>query len=511
MNEYAFIRYLLTSAVAFSVLFSAYILLFRKDTFHERNRIYLLLSIILSLILPLPEVSVKQKAIVETQLTISTIEIYPGETLAAAETSLSVAEIILGMYFIIAALLILRLIYSCIRIICMIKNAKPELIDGRKVYLSKSKHVNFTFFGRIIVDANLIDSPDLHAIILHEREHARHMHSLDNLFMELFLAFQWFNPLVWLAWHKLKEIHEMAADRSALDSGININVYKELLLRHSSGLAPLFLTNNLNFALLKRRIIMMSKIKSPRTAWLKMLLLAPFAALVVFFISCTDKSGIETEGKVFTEYFVEDAKLHYFRHKGRVLKDGEPLNGNVEYKVEIFEEEKGGEPIWSESIKTDIRNGYYEIWLGKDHPLEIDLNKAKFFELSINDELINKRRKLDAGIQDNEAQLADNELHQRFYKSLVHFIQKNIKYPESARKEGREGKVQLKLIYDLNKKEVDADLIKGIHKDLDEEALRVVKSIPPELMEKGIAKNKDDKFYDRDRLEIAIPVKFRLK
>ncbi len=61
---------------------------------------------------------------------------------------------------------------------------------------------------------------------------------------------------------------------------------------------------------------------------------------------------------------------------------------------------------------------------------------------------------------------------------LNKFIQQHLKYPESARQQKIEGTVQLQFVVDRNGKIKKIKVIKSLSKDLDKEAIRLVKAMP---------------------------------
>jgi len=61
---------------------------------------------------------------------------------------------------------------------------------------------------------------------------------------------------------------------------------------------------------------------------------------------------------------------------------------------------------------------------------------------------------------------------------LMKFIAKNINYPNDARMAGIEGKVYVEFIVNSKGKVVDVSLARGIFPSINEEALRVIKSLP---------------------------------
>lgn len=63
-------------------------------------------------------------------------------------------------------------------------------------------------------------------------------------------------------------------------------------------------------------------------------------------------------------------------------------------------------------------------------------------------------------------------------KMLNKFLENNIMYPEEAREQGIKGKVYLSFIVDEKGFVKDANVVSGVHKLIDDEALRVIKLIP---------------------------------
>lgn len=63
--------------------------------------------------------------------------------------------------------------------------------------------------------------------------------------------------------------------------------------------------------------------------------------------------------------------------------------------------------------------------------------------------------------------------------AMYKFLQKNQKYPASARRMGIEGKVFVKFIVDKEGAISNIEIMKGINADLDKEAIRLIKLMPP--------------------------------
>jgi TonB family protein len=64
------------------------------------------------------------------------------------------------------------------------------------------------------------------------------------------------------------------------------------------------------------------------------------------------------------------------------------------------------------------------------------------------------------------------------YQECEKYINANLRYPDSAKKEGIEGRVIVKMIIEANGEVSDAEVVRGVGGGLDEEAIRLVKNMP---------------------------------
>lgn len=89
-----------------------------------------------------------------------------------------------------------------------------------------------------------------------------------------------------------------------------------------------------------------------------------------------------------------------------------------------------------------------------------------------------------------------------FKGNIKDFIQKNLNYPKTAIKDSIEGSVIIEYWIDIDGKTIDHKVLKGIRKDLDDEAIRVTKLIKYEspATQRGIARI----------LRFCVPVDFKL-
>lgn len=64
-------------------------------------------------------------------------------------------------------------------------------------------------------------------------------------------------------------------------------------------------------------------------------------------------------------------------------------------------------------------------------------------------------------------------------QAIVDFVVSELKYPKKARRKGIEGKVVVKFVIEKNGEVGEASVVTSVSPFLDEEALRVVQSMPP--------------------------------
>lgn len=85
---------------------------------------------------------------------------------------------------------------------------------------------------------------------------------------------------------------------------------------------------------------------------------------------------------------------------------------------------------------------------------------------------------------------------------LNEYLTKNLKYPEKAKRNKVEGKVMVRFVVDELGRINDPEVMRGVGSGCDEEALRVVKNMPPwkPAMDKG----------KPIKVHYVLPIKFRL-
>jgi TonB family protein len=281
MND--FIIYLLQSGISLILLYGIYWFFLRNDTFHMVNRVYLVGSVIFSLVFPLLQISMPfygiDKSTFMVMLDVVTINATSLQTTLSSH--LTTFQIIAIIYLTGAGIFLIMFLFQLGQLTVMVRKHGISHQEGLNIVFIDRNFAPFSFFNLIFINRKEMNKGNIREIITHEQVHIRQWHSIDLIFIEALTILQWFNPLVWLYRNSIKSIHEYLADEGVLVRGFDAINYQNILLHQSMGIQVNDLTNNFNHSLIKNRIIMMTKNKSNFMARLKVLLVTPVAFILV--------------------------------------------------------------------------------------------------------------------------------------------------------------------------------------------------------------------------------------
>jgi len=270
------IKYLLESSVCIGLFYALYWAFLKNETFFVLNRFYLILSLIASFIIPLFNIP--------SPLITNTISLRPdfsAQSPLPAADGFSLISLMLLIYTLGVIFFLFRFLVQLTQIVIVIKKNGINRFQGQNIVVVENERTPFSFFNLIFLNKKSIPPGSLTRIITHESIHIKQMHSIDLLIMELTSIFYWFNPFVWPYKKSLKEIHEYLADNAVIAQGCSTAGYQLLILEQNVGGKLFELANNLKQSQIKRRITMMTKIKSRKRAGLKVLLFLPLAAMLI--------------------------------------------------------------------------------------------------------------------------------------------------------------------------------------------------------------------------------------
>ena len=271
-----FLVYQLKVALLFLALYIFFRLFLSKESFHAFNRAVVLLSILLSLVIPFCVVTLHVSAAASPVQIPGLSEFVPS---VQGSSGFDWAALLIAVYITGAAAVLLSVAASVISLLKLVsRGRKIRRKDGTVLVLVDSAVTPMSWMNYMIMPAEDSEAVS-ESIIVHERAHIRLHHSFDILFADLFTAMQWFNPAAWMMREDLRSIHEYEADEQVLKSGIDAKQYQLLLVKKAFGANGRSVSNNFNHGKLKKRIAMMLMKKSSAFKALKFLYVVPLVCL----------------------------------------------------------------------------------------------------------------------------------------------------------------------------------------------------------------------------------------
>ena len=223
-----FLFYDLKVAVLIAAFYFCYRLLMERDTLHRLNRVVLLVTLVLSLVLPLCVVTFHETQWIEPLPVDNQVEPDVAELGQALPVVPARQWWQLALTIVVMGGMVLRLAYL-LRSYAMLRRMlrsgeKHRLDDGVRLVVVDQPVAPFSWMNTIVV--NRQDYAERNALLLiHERSHIRLHHSRDVVFVELLTVLQWFNPVVWLLSRDLRTVHEYEADEAVLSQGADTAQY----------------------------------------------------------------------------------------------------------------------------------------------------------------------------------------------------------------------------------------------------------------------------------------------
>lgn len=265
--------YLIIANIYLMLFYLFYRFFLSKETFFQLNRIYLISTAVLSFIIPLVQLDWLQQ-------TFSTATVYAARNSLDAvtigvqpdrmyETDASGGTIPWWIYVYVGG--------CCIQLVML---AYRYLTMKRRLG-QQTKGDAYSFMRQVRVDSAQIGGQKIRE---HEVIHAQQLHTIDLLFMEVVIVFNWFNPAVYYLNKSMRLVHEYIADAAINHSQADKIAYAELLIARTFGVSPVLLANNFfNQSLIKSRVKMLFKSRSSRHALFKYALAMPlFIAMLIF-------------------------------------------------------------------------------------------------------------------------------------------------------------------------------------------------------------------------------------
>ncbi len=282
------IQYIL-ECIAFQLVFLViYDFFLKQETFFQWNRVYLIGTYALSIILPLIKIEAFRTKVpsnftgyseflwnLDQQPILLSSQTVETPLLSSQEKVFLVGAIMASIWFGI----------KMWRLYQLRKQGDVHYFKNFTQILIPKSSIAFSFFKSIFLGERL-PKKEYEAIISHELVHIKQRHTLDLLFFELMRIINWFNPLVYVYQNRISELHEFIADAQVPKT--EREAHYDLLLSQA------FQTQNISFVnqffkssltrlnvlgrifslgsqygQVKKRIVMLNKTKSKKVWQLK--------------------------------------------------------------------------------------------------------------------------------------------------------------------------------------------------------------------------------------------------
>lgn len=285
-----FIRYILTATACLSIAYCGFRLLINNRTGFQQQRIFLVVSLLLSIIIPAAGIPFHLPSITGSRDPLTGVFVVTAgmdsDAPAAAEpirAFLTDPGTFILIYVLVSASLLVIFLANLIRILRLYFLSERKLVAGRRILINPEITSPFSFFNWIFVPAGFCQEAESGNIIVHEGIHAAQYHSADNILVELTAALMLFNPLVWMMKRSFHLLHEYLADEGTLGWGIDRIRYQSILINQATEGRLISFSSSFNNSL-KKRIIMMTNGKQIKNTRGRVLYMIPLS-LLLFFIT----------------------------------------------------------------------------------------------------------------------------------------------------------------------------------------------------------------------------------
>ncbi len=523
------IQYIL-ECIAFQLAFLIiYDFFLKRETFFQWNRVYLIGTYVLSLVLPWIKIEALKTSVPENYYVYPEFLLETNIAVVATGTentpiiNLTWQEGILYSGMLLAAFYFGYKLYQLYR---LSRLGSVERFPNFTRIVIKNSELAFSFFRSIFLGDKILDR-EHGSIIKHELVHIEQRHSLDLLFFELMRIVGWFNPLVYVYQNRIAELHEFIADAQVPKT--------ERQAHYNLLLSQVFQTQNISFvnhffksSLIKKRIVMLQKSKSKNIFQLKYLLLLPLVFGMLAYSSTSlvinpetsnefnrsepddiliaqlkgkiDKN-IQEQGSISNVFLSSELPAQY-KASGKLTKE-EFFEYKLLHKEYVIELLTVTYPLLGEKVSEEMVSEY------QDLPLPTSKAYAQYLESLDAESTTKSKSNLLGVISFAEVENVpvfpgcenDDDKRGCFYEAMRQHIRKNFKYPKEAQEKGIQGRVNTMFIINEQGKIIDVKY-RGPDTLLTNEAERIISRLPQ--MQPGEHKGK------KVKVTFSIPITFKL-
>jgi len=360
-------EYLIKSTAILSLFYIFYKLFLQNETFFQSIRSYFLIGVLTAIALPfivIPEYVMVEQAAIPAKIFESNVASIPFEK------KIDWNEILLLSYLLGVAILAFRFLIQLGSLIWLIFT-HTKIKEGNYYLIQTEKEMApFSFFKFIVYNPKKFSSTELDQILIHEKIHVDHWHSLDIIISQIIAIFNWFNPFIWMYNKELRKNLEFIADDFSQYFMQEKKSYQYLLLKTITPNLQMALTNNFYNSLIKKRINMLHKNRSNKTMYFKFAFIIP---VLIAFVFTFNTKVIAQQKKVKTE------KIHMNEEVELISKDFtkadlEKLKTRLASKGVVLKYKKlkynSNNEITSISISVDYKDSKANISLNSDNAIQ---------------------------------------------------------------------------------------------------------------------------------------------
>lgn len=357
--------YLLKVNLLLIAFYAFYWVFLRKNTFFQTNRFYLLLSVVVSFVMPFIKIRHNYTFSQPLPVTLNELQsetiketvyqpVLNGHTVATFSWMDVVAAIYLAGLLVFSA----RFVIALVKIYFLLRNSepidKPETRTGREYWLLRTNKAfsSYSFFNFLILNKEDIFY-NRNIITDHEEVHISQGHSWDIFLIEIAQIFCWFNPLMISYKTALTKLHEFIAD--SIIEGDEKVPYAQFLFAYNFRINASTLGNDFfKDSLLKERIQMMMKNRTP--LWLigKYIFVLPLVVCLSYFVVAQDVRRIRDADLLPAEFRGGIRAFETYFAKNFRYPEGQLLEGDI---YASFIVNKDGE-LSELSIDKGLRSDY---------------------------------------------------------------------------------------------------------------------------------------------------------
>ncbi len=284
------LEYLLKVNLAVVLFWALFRIAFKKLSFFQWNRFYLLGSLVFAFILPffrLPLPGLSWGGVGGTFPELNEIDWSYLDHMAGATSALtrqsgswSPGYVLTVIYLMVAAILLSRCIFRNRKLLKGTAGSRRIHFGKVKVYVLDGQAGSFTLFRRIYLDRFAFENRS-RSVLRHEMVHAVQLHSLDLLFMELVTILLWFNPFVFKLSRYVRDNHEYLADHFAQTRQGSLREYLECLKEEAIRYFSPLPANYFKRSTIKKRITMLTTNRSGRRKKWRYLGILPVVSIIL--------------------------------------------------------------------------------------------------------------------------------------------------------------------------------------------------------------------------------------